>query len=369
MKKIIFVITSLGPGGAERVFANILNRIDKDKFDVTLAIGVKKGPFLSMVPEGVNVVELSGSNKASKSVVPLLRLIYKIKPDIVFSTLGMVSSSSLCSFFVGKKIRFIARFGNTLSADLNRVKKESFFKYIFQKCSYKLVLLRSEIVTQSSYMKNDMIHYFNYKEESKIHVIYNPAPIPVTRIKSKVENRKVKLISVGRFSWQKGYDILLDALKIVIDNGYNIDFKFIGDGDDKNSLVKQCERLEIIKYVSFSGFQKQPFVFAHDADIFISSSRFEGFANVIVESLANGIPVVATDCPSGNREIINDGINGWLSSMSGDVTNNLASTIMLAIDSYKDLDMECEKSKVLDKFSIESIVNDYESIFLGTNNG
>ncbi len=363
MKKIIFVIPSLGGGGAERVFATLLSEISLDEFEVILAIGINEGPFLSLVPKNIRIVELGGCKKSSRSFMPLLRLIYKVKPDIVFSTLGMVSTSALCSLFIGRKTRFIARFGNTLSADLDRAKRESFLRYVLQKLSYKLVLLNSEIIAQSDYMKRDIVEYFSYKKSNLIHVIHNPAPSPTLTSKNHTDNEYTKLVTVGRFAWQKGYDILLEALKKVIDRGYKIDFSFIGDGIDKQLLVGIVNRLGINTSISFLGFKNEPFQFAKDADIFISSSRFEGFSNVIVESLANGIPVVATDCPSGNREIIIEGENGWLASVEGDRVENLANTIILAINSRNAIDMISESKKILAKFSMDSFVRKYERVF------
>lgn len=363
--KIIFAITSLSIGGAERVFSTLLKNIDRDKFEIILAVGAKTDGFFKEVPSDIRVLELSGTKRAHKSFYPLLKLIYNEKPNIVFSTLGMVSSSALCSFFTGKSTKYIARFGNTISADLNRSKRESYFKYQMQKIAYRVVLARSQIVAQSKYMKNDLIDCFSLGEGENISIIYNPCPIPNT---SYTLNPSAKtLVTVGRFAWQKGYDILIDALKLLSELRSDFRFYFIGGGDKilQNQVKEKSIQLGLMETVSFMGETENPFCSIDNIDIFVSSSRFEGFANVIVESLANGIPVVATDCPSGNREIINER-NGWLTKQKGQEPTaiELCATMNFALDNAHNLERDDIKLEIKNRFSVEKIVSQYEQLFL-----
>ncbi|MGF1788935.1 glycosyltransferase [Photobacterium swingsii] len=368
--KVLFVINSLSIGGAERVFSTLLSQINHDDFDVTLAVGVKTDGFLTEIPEAIKVVELGGSKRAVKSFIPLLKLIYTLKPDIVISTLGMIASSSLCSLFVSGKIRFIARFGNTVSADLYRSKRESYFKYLFQFLSYKLVVNRSEIVTQSQYMKNDLVDLFKIKKPEKISVIYNPTPkenVNVPQLRWK-EGDPIKFITVGRFAWQKGYDILIESLYMLTLDNDNFEFHFIGGGDPKERLIveKKVREYQLSNKVFFHGEQASPYDVVDDANIFVSSSRFEGFANVFLESIARGIPVVATDCPSGNREIIHDGVNGWLTEQNGTLpkAEEIKDTLLIAINSYQYIERKRISKDIYEKFSVKAIVNQFEALFL-----
>ncbi len=354
-------------GGAERVFSTLLKNINRNDFDIVLAIGAKTGGFLDEVPEDIKVVELSGSKRAIKSFFPLLKLIRHEKPNVVFSTLGMVSASSLCSFFTDDKITYIARFGNTISADLYRSKRDSYPKYLFQKMSYFLVLKRCKIVTQSLYMKRDLVDYFSISDDSDIHVIYNPAPNPsVSRFISNINEEK-KIVTVGRFAWQKGYDILIDSLDMLAKDGKKFKFYFIGGGNKlEEQIVKEkAARANLADVVQFLGEQEQPFSSVTNIDFFVSSSRFEGFANVILESLANGIPVVATDCPSGNREVIKNGVNGWLTEQEGSepTPRELYDTISRALETADNIDREQIKEDVRNTFAIGSAVSNYEALF------
>jgi len=362
--KVLFVINSLSVGGAERVFSTLLKNINVEKFEIILALGVKTDGFLSEVPEYVKVFELSGSKKALKSFFPLLKLILTEKPDIVFSTLGMVSASSLCSFFT-KDIAYIARFGNTLSADLNRARRESYLKYLFQKVSYLLVLKRSHIITQSNYMKDDLLKYFSLKNELKVRVIYNPCPDSTVTFTS-TEGKK-HLVTIGRFAWQKGYDILIEALAMLKKDRNDFKFFFIGGGCESimQKILLKSNSLGLANNVEFLGERIEPFSCVENIDLFVSSSRFEGFANVILESLANGIPVVATNCPSGNREIINDS-NGWLTNQKGfePTPKEIYDSLSIGLNNLDNLNREKIKQDINKRFSVKSIVSQYENLFL-----
>lgn len=362
--KIIFAITSLSIGGAERVFSILLKNINREKFEIILAIGEKTDGFLKEIPSDLRVFELSGTKRAHKSFYPLLKLILTEKPDIVFSTLGMVSAAALCSFFTGQRTKYIARFGNTLSADLNRSKRDSYFKYIVQKLSYLLVLKRSQIVTQSEYMKKDLIDYFSLQKEKNIRVIYNPCPLPNTTHTGEICKT---LVTVGRFAWQKGYDILIDALRLLKESRSDFKFYFIGGGDKEleNFVKDKSNQFNMMDTVSFLGEREQPFSSVDNIDIFVSSSRFEGFSNVILESLANGIPVVATDCPSGNREIINKK-NGWLTKQKGKepTAAEIYETIHFALDNVEKMERKNIKQEIQKRFSVSTIVSNYEKLFL-----
>jgi glycosyltransferase involved in cell wall biosynthesis len=368
MIKIVFVITSLSAGGAEKVFSLILKNIDKTKFNIILAIGKKEGPFLSNIPDKVKIKELAGSKKSSKSFFKLLKLLQIEKPDIVFSTLGMNTTSALCSLFLSKNIRFISRFGNTIGVDLEqRVKKDSYIKYLVQKYSNLLVLKTTEIVTQSQYMKNDLISYYKLNSNIKIHQIYNPVEFDKCVDNENNEKDFVQFLTIGRFDYQKGYEYLIEAFYGIVSVYPTARLIFIGKGILEEDMKKLAQNFNISKNIEFAGYQENPFSYSDDTNIFVSSSRFEGFSNVILESLSNAIPVIATDCPSGNREIIEDNINGWLSSMDGDIVKNLRNTMLLSIKRYKELDMKNEQIKLKNNFGIETIVNQYENLFLINN--
>ena len=355
---------SFSGGGAERVVLNLLRGLYNRGYPVEIIVFNKSGPLLTLLPVGVPIHDL-GTITLRYSIVSLVKKLQQLKPKIVFSTLGMVSTSALCSFFLPKKIRFIARLGNTISADLDRVKKESYIKYLAQSVYYNMVIRTSEIVTQSQYMKNDLIDIYPFTKKRKVHQIYNPVEFYDNKNDNKSEESVIQFITVGRFAWQKGYDYLIKAFQKVLKEHSNVKLTFVGTGILEDEMKALAKELNILNDIEFAGHQNDPFKYIKNPDIFVSSSRFEGFSNVIIESLANGIPVVATDCPSGNREVITQGENGWLSSMKGDIIDNLADTIDLSIKEYHNLNMKAQQTKIMNKLNVNTIVKQYENLFLG----
>ena len=156
--------------------------------------------------------------------------------------------------------------------------------------------------------------------KKKIITIYNPAFSEeiLTQAKQRPEypwfgqqNDKKWLISIGRLSPQKDHATLLRAFRIVVQQ-YDACLMILGEGPARGALGILAQKLDIGQQVFMPGFVANPFPFLACSDVFILSSRWEGFGNVLVEAMACGCPVVSTDCPHGPREILQDGHFGPL---------------------------------------------------------
>jgi glycosyltransferase involved in cell wall biosynthesis len=368
------VIPSFIGGGAERVFLNILSHIDKSKYEVNLAVGVLEGAYVKYLPSCIIVHEL-GRKQASRSMLSLLRLVWKLKPDIVFSTLGFVISSSFISILFPKKTKLIARFGNTVSAYLAEVKKNSYLNYLFKYLiNHTVFYFADAVVVQSEHMSKDVVSLFSLKGKVVAKIIKVNNPVDLVNIHKlaadiSVDYNRVydlsgpRFLSVGRFDWQKGFDGLLRAFAVVQKKFPNATLIILGDGDGRAQLELLRSDLHLDSQVFLPGFIDNPYPTLSNTDIFVSSSLYEGFSNVILESLVLGVPVVATDCPSGVRELIKEGKNGWLVNMEGDLIENLSSTMLYALSQYKNLDMEAEKLVVTSKYGIDEISIQYEKLY------
>ncbi len=372
--RLLFVIPSLIGGGAERVFLNILSHVDQNKYEVNLAVGILEGAYVKYLPSCIIVHEL-GCKQASRSMLSLLRLVWKLKPDIVFSTLGFVISSSFVSIFFPKKTKLIARLGNTISAYLAEVKKKSYLNYLVKYLiNYTVFYLADLIIVQSEYMKKDVVSLFYLNEKSAAKIIKVNNPVDFINIHKLEADNSMDYIcsydlpgphflSIGRFDWQKGFDALLRAFAVVQEEFPSVTLTILGDGDGRAQLELLRSDLDLESHVFLPGFSDNPYATLSNADIFVSSSRYEGFSNSILESLVLGVPVVATDCPSGIRELITEGKNGWLVSMEGDLAENLSNTILYALSQYERLDMEAEKLVVTSKYEIDKISIQYEKLY------
>lgn len=146
----------------------------------------------------------------------------------------------------------------------------------------------------------------------KVHVIPNPlAPLQV--LPPPPPAHLVRLCAIGRLSREKGHDILLEALALLPDDlKAGVDLTVVGDGPLRGALEALARRLGVADRVHWAGLQREPSRFLADADIFVLPSRFEGFPNALAEAMAAGRAVVAADCRSGPRELIEEGRTGLL---------------------------------------------------------
>lgn len=352
-KKIAIIIPSLRGGGAERVMVNIIRNLDYTKFDIKLILLKKEGPYINLLPENIDVVDLK-THRVRKSIRPLIKVLNSIRPDVILSTMGHLNLAILATRpFLKGNPKIIIREANTPSKNLT--KKERLFSFVYKKLYPKADL----IVAQCNDMKTDLMEYFDIEEE-KIKYIYNPLDIEeiMGNIKGSspfVENR-INLISVGRLSYQKGFDVLINAFDIVVKKVPNVYLTILGDGILKKELEEQAEKLGILDRISFVGFKDNPYPYYHYADMYILSSRWEGFPNTLLEALACGTKVVATNCKSGPREILEDNKYGTLVT-EGDY-ESLANGIIKSIS---------DKNKTGDRanvFNINNIIKEYEKVLL-----
>ncbi len=356
--KIMFIMPSLSGGGAERVMLSLLKHINREKFDPILVLMKKDGRFLDSLPDGIRVIDLNSSS-ARYAIFKIAKSIRATKPDIVFSTLGYLNLLiAIIRVFYSKKIKFIARESNTVSIQNKEEKYPKLFDWLYKSVYNNF----DQIITQSRYMRDDLIENYGIKKE-KISVIYNPVDIEEIDKKSRQLDKcnlpkdKINLISVGRLVSQKGFDILIDTLKQLDDRFY---LTILGEGDDRDDLQKQIDSLGLNDKIKLSGFTNNPYLYMKRCNLFILSSRYEGLPNVVLEANACGKACVAFDMPGGTAEIIEEKKTGILVKKFEDIS--LADAIYEAIES--DFDSFYIKEYCNKNFNVSKIVQQYEAVFL-----
>lgn len=356
-KKIFFFIPSLRGGGAERVLSILLNHINSSSFDPYLVLLQKEGAYLNSIPEHIPILDLQAS-RVRYAIFKIVRFIFHSKPDLVFSTLGHLNLLiALLRPFLPRKIKFIARESNIISEKLKNMQLSWLFQLLYR-YSYNRF---DRIICQSRDMQNDLIANFNVKQEKTL-LIYNPVDCDKIREESTKDSLNIthkkakKILAVGRLHYQKGFDLLLQSLAMVKEN---IHLTILGEGGEKGNLINLCSELDLKGSVTFAGFQKNPYAYMASSDLFVLSSRFEGFPNAVLEAMTTGTPVVAFECPGGLTEIIKSGLNGLL-VQNGDILD-LSKKIELALQMQWDRDKIIES--VCSRYSIDVIVQKYEAVF------
>ena len=354
-RKLIIILPSLLGGGSERVMIHVANNLNRDKFEIIIILLKKEGRYIDDLPANVRCINLNVS-QARYAAFKIIKEIREIKPDVVLSTLGHLNLIiMMLKPFLPKNIKLIARESSIVSI----INKDEKYPRLFDFLYSKLYKYFDFIICQCQFMKEDLINNYNINEEITV-VINNPVNIP--RIDLINENdevvfdrNKTNLLAVGSLKEVKGYDLLIQAIAR-LENNYHL--TILGEGKEEDSLKALAKALNIESKVSFLGFKKDPHYYMNQADIFVLSSRYEGFPNVVLEANACGLPAVAFNCPGGVGEIVEDGVNGFLVE-NGNV-DKMVETIIKSSNYNWKKDNIIQRMK--DKYSIDYIIKLYEGV-------
>lgn len=308
MADIAFIIPTLSGGGAERVITTLANSIGED-VDVIVFHRVE-----NEYPCSQNIIDLAIPGAASipgklKNLAIRSSKIYQLKKRHKYKKIiSFLDNPNLVNVLTKKKgQQTILSIRNFQSKEFSGTKK-SLHKFVV-KYFYNMA---DAIVVTSEGVRQDMIGNFGIAH-SKVKVIYNPidqeliSNLSGKRAVSEAgQKNEIKLITVGRLVEQKAHAALLRALAKYKERNaaLSLSLTIIGEGAEKENLVKLAKQLGLEDNIKFLPFQKNPFQFLVQADIFILSSKFEGFPNAMVEAIACGLPVISSDCEAGPREIL-----------------------------------------------------------------
>jgi glycosyltransferase involved in cell wall biosynthesis len=358
---ILFIMPYLNRGGAEGVVVNIANRLDRNQFRVSFLVFQKRGDLVSTLRDDIKLYSIN-SPTVLRGVLKTIKIIYRLNPDIVFSgisNLNLYLSASIPILkSLKKEIKFVARQPSILSLNNRQEKLPKVYEFL-HKSIYKNYDL---IICQSKFMREDLIKNYNFPPNRSV-VINNP--IDIDRIKElSLQNinypfskNKIRLISVGNLRYEKRFDLLLKTFAL-LDNRYTL--TIIGDGVKRVELEELAVKLNIENRVAFLGYQKNPYPYIKEADIYILTSEYEGFPNAILEANLLGLFSIGFKSIGGVTEIIKNGVNGYLVEFGN--IKLLAKTIE-EID-VKNLNREAI-SKSVERFSISKIITHYQECLKG----
>lgn len=310
---VMFFLPNLHGGGAERVTVNILRQLNPKKFHITLVLVNKVGKFLDLIPSYIDILELD-SRKVMLSIISLRKVILELQPDIVYSTLFNSNIAvDIALTGISKKPKVIFRSPNSPKLILEN-KQMNFIRRFLLERAYKHADL---ILTQTPEMKKEISEYHNINEKN-IRVFLNPLDTDLIDQKTKnIENpfdiNRINVVAAGRLTKQKGFDILVQSFKYIIDKNDNYFLHIIGGDDGEKDKIQQliCD-LSLENHVKLWGFQTNPYQFFYYADIFVLSSRWEGLPNTVLENLYLKKPVVVTKCIPFMEKLVYENKNGKL---------------------------------------------------------
>ncbi|MFA5603082.1 MAG: glycosyltransferase [Bacilli bacterium] len=317
MKKVNLFIGTLSNGGAERVVSNISLNLNKDIARKIILFGSKSkieypydGELLYLDKNSQNNIILKLQNLFNRIIK--IKEIKKENPNIV--TISFLEYPNLLNSLTSKYGRTIVSVRNHMST-----KHAKGLKALLWNLTIRYLYPRAEfIIVVSEEIKRDLIYRYKIPVE-KIKIIYNSYNLKdienmamMTLLDSEVDLFKYPvIITAGRLNKQKGHWHLIRAFKEVKNSVKEAKLVILGEGELKGYLEKLTDELNLISDVKFLGFKKNPYKYFLNSKIFVLSSFYEGFPNVLAEAMACNLPVIATDCPSGPREILapNEGVN------------------------------------------------------------
>lgn len=295
---------NLAGGGAERTVVNLINNLDKKKYEILLVIGSNNhNDYIELIDNTVEIINLNASRQR-EALFRLAKIIRKNTPDLMFTTINKNNIVlSLAKMISLKRIPIVIREAN------NRTQsgKVTYTNKCFTRIIYNYI--PTVIIALSKGVREDLIRNFHVNKR-KIEVIYNPIELKnIVKIKGeelvdiKINSNEKLIIAVGKLEEQKDYPTLLKAFNLIVKE-IKVKLVILGKGPYEKQLKELTKDLGLENSIKFVGFQNNPYKYMNIADLFILTSKWEGFGHVIVEAMATGVPVISTDCNSGPAEII-----------------------------------------------------------------
>ncbi|AVQ27021.1 glycosyltransferase [Fusobacterium ulcerans] len=384
MKKILFKVKGLGIGGIERLAIDILNNLKLEDKKIVLLIENKEENFLEdqldknvekvyLKPDWFNpfLVKIKSRKK---------NIFYKLLYNILMSCEKIILSKSINNYIENNKeaeifIDYNGEAGKYIHK-IKNIKKVMWIHLSFlgikenkRKKLEKRFQNFDRIVTICDEMEEEVRKLFPILEE-KIIKIYNF--INFEKIEEKLSKFNLNIqeekmlkenycISVGRLATVKDYETIINAFKILNEKGINEKLYIIGDGNNRENLEKMIKVNRLENQIFLLGQKNNPYIWMKNADMFIHSSKLEGFGLVLVEAMYCGVPIISSDFKCGAKEILLNGEYGELFEVGN--FEELAQKIeKLLFDNDRRQKYILKAKKMIKKFSMKNILIEYKKL-------
>ncbi|MEQ8822382.1 MAG: glycosyltransferase [Sumerlaeia bacterium] len=317
--RVAFYLPSLAGGGAERTILKLAARFSEIGIPTDLVLAKVKGAYTGDVPEAIRVLEI-GSTSVKQRLPWLMKYLRRERPHAMITALDHGNVAGIAKKLSLSRTRVIYTIRNQLSLELgpNRVAKEQARSFHIAKRFFRWA---DAVVGVSDGVCDDFADFADFPRH-RIQTIYNPIVTPLLLEQAEAgvpdhpffhrEDRQPIIVGAGRLSSQKNFPCLMKAFA-----------KMRREMPSRLLILGKGELLEKLESLGkdlglgpddfdLPGFQANPYRYFRHADLFVLSSNFEGLPGALSEALACGCPVVSTDCPSGPREILEDGRWGEL---------------------------------------------------------
>ncbi|MES9941836.1 MAG: glycosyltransferase [Candidatus Thiodiazotropha sp. 6PLUC2] len=317
-----FLATS-GHSGVDRLMKNLLPGMAAAGYQVDLLKIQNHGPSLSLpLADNLRVIEFK-TRHVLTALPELIGYLRRYRPDVLLSDKDRVNRTALlANTLSGSGARTALRIGTTVSKNLaSRSRSDRFIQRNSMRYLYKLA---GTLLVPSAGAADDFADYIGFDRE-RIAVVPSPIITPgfYQRLQEPVDHPWFRpgepkvILGVGELCRRKDFTTLIQAFALLRDR-YDCRLMILGEGRARARLEAEVKRLNLETRVSLPGFVDTPYPYMREAGLFVLSSLWEGLAVVLVEALAAGTPVAATNCPSGTEELLG-GLEGEPLAEIGDV--------------------------------------------------
>lgn len=313
MKKILFVISHLYGGGAERALSNLVTHIPDD-WEIDILLNNDK---TEKYPYRGNLISLDIGNEKMGSVffhfrllIKRMRKLYRLKKHNGYAAcVSFLDSSNVANILTGNKYCKVII---SARSSLQRQSVLPQYKYVVIPLVRLLYNRADRIVAVSKGVGNELIQNFSLKDD-KVAVIENGYDInrlnrlaeePLTDVEQMCMQGRKMIVTAGRLVDVKGHQHLIRAFAETLKQVTDAVLVIVGEGELEESLKQLAQNCGIEDRVFFTGFTKNPYRLVCKADAFVMTSLYEGFPNAMAEAVCLGIPCIATDFHAGAREIL-----------------------------------------------------------------
>lgn len=333
--KVLLLLSSLHGGGAERVAVRLMDRLDPHRFDMRMGLLRAAGPYLHEVDpdrlmvaaDGDEHFNYDGPNSAQYTVgkvigsavrAPLAfrKMVREFEPDLVLSFLKGTNLLAWLSLFgMGRRRpKWIAREGNNVVSVVGEESPNAFVAGASLGLTKKAYRAADVVLANSSDMAAGLTKDLGL-DPRKMRMVNNP--IDIETIRSRLDDKlpgapkRPFILTAGRLEYQKAHEVLIRAFaKSGLWRSHAL--VILGKGSRLAELHVLAAKLGVGEYVRFIGFVANPYAWMARAELFVLSSRWEGFPTVAAEAMAAGTPLLLSDCEFGPREVIEPGVSGEL---------------------------------------------------------
>ena len=326
MKKVLLFVDNLDEGGVSKVLFDLLENINREKYDITIMALYNNGMYKDKIKEYgkfkycFDIPEPNDNSLKANLYRKYWGGMLRLPEKFMYKWFIKEKYDIEIAFIHGWSTKFISGSNNKKSKKIAWVhadlvtwdKVDGVFKNLeHHKKAYSKF---DEVICVSQIVKEGIEKKYNVKNAK---VLYNPInrekilKLSNEKIDDINHSNKFKLISVGRLSKEKGYDRLLRVVKKLVNEQIGCELLIIGSGKEYDKLNSYIKNNNLEYNIKIVGYKENPYKYVKSSDLFVCSSLSEGYSLVIAESLVLGIPVVSTKC-SGPIEILRNGENGLL---------------------------------------------------------